>query len=98
MAKKLKPIHPGEILREEFMQPRRASINHLAREIYVPPGRISEIVNGKRGITADTALRLTRYFSVSPGTWMGLQTEYDLRVAAQTVGKQIEKRVHPHAA
>ncbi len=98
MAKKLKPIHPGEILREEFMQPMGISINHLAREIYVPPGRISEIVNGKRGITADTALRLARYFSVSPETWMGLQTEYDLRVAAQSVGKQIEKRVHPHAA
>ena len=98
MAKKFKPIHPGEILREEFMQPMGISINHLAREIYVPPGRISEIVNGKRGITADTALRLARYFSVSPETWMGLQAEYDLRVAAQTVGKQIEKRVHPHAA
>ena len=98
MARKLKPIHPGEILREEYMQPMGISINHLAREIYVPPGRISEIVNGKRGITADTALRLARYFSVSPETWMGLQTEYDLRVAAQTVGKQIEKRVHPHAA
>jgi len=98
MARKLKPIHPGEILLEEFMQPIGISINHLAREIYVPPGRISEIVNGKRGITADTALRLARYFSVSPETWMGLQTEYDLRVAAQSVGKQIEKRVHPHAA
>ena len=57
MARKLKPIHPGEILREEFMQPMGISINHLAREIYVPPGRISEIVNGKRGITADTAYR-----------------------------------------
>jgi len=98
MARKLRPIHPGEILQEEFMQPMGISINHLAREIYVPPGRISEIVNGKRGITADTALRLARYFSVSPETWMGLQTEYDFRVAAQTVGKQIEKRVHPHAA
>jgi len=98
MARKLKPIHPGEILREEFMQPMEISINHLAREIYVPPGRISEIVNGKRGITADAALRLARYFSVSPETWMGLQTEHDLRVAAQPLGKQIEKRVHPHAA
>ena len=98
MAKKLKPIHPGEILREEFMRPMDISINRLARDIMVPPGRISEIVNGRRGITADTALRLARYFSVSPETWMGLQTEYDLRVAAQTVGKEIEKRVHPHAA
>ena len=98
MARKLKPIHPGEILREEFMHPMDISINQLARDIYVPPGRISEIVNGKRGITADTALRLGRYFSVSPELWMGLQTEYDLRVATQTVGKEIEKRVHPHAA
>lgn len=97
MAKKLKPIHPGEILREEFLLPMGISINRLARDIMVPPGRISEIVNGRRGITADTALRLVRYFSVSPETWMGLQTEYDLRMAAQTTGKEIEKRVHPHA-
>ncbi len=83
--RKLKPIHPGEILREDFLNPMEISINRLVRDIYVPPGRISEIVNGKRGITADTALRLGRYFSVSPELWMGLQTEY-------------EKRVHPHAA
>ncbi|TCK18264.1 addiction module HigA family antidote [Thiogranum longum] len=98
MAKKLTPIHPGVILREDFLKPMEISINRLARDIYVPPGRISEIVNGKRGITADTALRLGRYFSVSPELWMGLQTEYDLRMATQTVGKEIEKRVHPHAA
>ena len=64
----------------------------------VPPGRISEIVNGKRGITADTALRLARFFGVSPELWLGLQAEYDLRIARQTVGKEIEKRVHPYAA
>ncbi len=98
MAKKLEPIHPGEILREEFMKPMAISINRLARDIIVPPGRISEIVNGKRGITADTALRLGRYFNVSPELWMGLQTEYDLRIAKQMVGKEIEKRVQPHAA
>ena len=98
MAKVLEPIHPGEILREEFLKPMRISINRLARDIVVPPGRISEIVNGKRGITADTALRLARFFGVSPELWLGLQAEYDLRIARQTVGKEIEKRVHPYAA
>ena len=73
-------------------------INRLARDIVVPPGRISEIVNGKRGITADTALRLARYFDVSPELWLGLQAEYHLRIAKRTVGKEIEKRVHPYAA
>ena len=74
------------------------SINRLARDIVVPPGRISEIVNGKRGITADTALRLARFFGTSPDVWLGLQVEYDLRVANQSVGKEIEQRVHPFAA
>jgi len=98
MAKNLTPIHPGEILLEEFMLPNDISINKLARDIAVPPGRISEIVNGKRGITADTALRLGKYFSVSPETWMGLQADYDLRMARKTIGKEVDKRVHPHAA
>lgn len=98
MAKKLEPIHPGEILLEEFMKPLGLSINRLAREISVPPGRISEIVNGKRSISANTALRLGRYFSVSPDVWLGLQNEYDLRLARKTIGKELEKRIHPHAA
>jgi len=98
MAKKLTPIHPGEILLEDFMLPNDISINKLARDIAVPPGRISEIVNGKRGITADTALRLGKYFSVSPETWMGLQADYDLRMARKTIGKEVDKRIHPHAA
>jgi addiction module HigA family antidote len=98
MAKVLEPIHPGEILREEFLKPMDISINRLARDIVVPPGRISEIVNGKRGITADTALRLARFFGVSPELWLGLQAEYDLRIARHTIGKDIEKRVHPYAA
>ena len=67
------------------MKPMGISINRLARDIYVPPGRISEIVNGRRGITADTALRLARYFGVTPETWMGLQTAYDLRERRSTV-------------
>ena len=74
------------------------SIDRLARDIVVPPGRISEIVNGKRGITADTALRLARYFDVSAERWLGLQAEYDLRKTRQIIGEEIEEKVQPHAA
>jgi addiction module HigA family antidote len=98
MRKRLDPIHPGEILREEFMKPVGISINRLARDIAVPPGRISEIVNGKRSISADTALRLGKYFSVTPETWLGLQAEYDLRVARKAIGTEVEKRIQPYAA
>ena len=94
----LEPIHPGEVLLEEFMKPLGISINKLARDIAVPPGRISAIVNGKRAITADTAMRLGRYFGTSPEVWLGLQTDYELRVAKRTIGPEIEKRVHRHAA
>lgn len=80
------------------MRPKEISINRLAREIAVPPNRISAIVNGKRNITADTALRLGKYFSVSPETWLGIQADYDLRIAKQTIGKEVEKRIHPYAA
>jgi len=96
--KLLEPIHPGEILLEEFMKPMGVSINRLARDIAVPPGRVSGIVNGKRAITADTALRLGRYFGTSPEVWMGLQTDYELRIAQRTIGPEVEKRVHRHAA
>ncbi len=96
--KLLEPIHPGEILLEEFMKPMGISINRLARDIAVPPGRISAIVNGKRAITADTALRLSRYFGTSPEVWMGLQSDYELRIAQRTIGAEVEKRVHRHAA
>ncbi len=96
--KLLKPIHPGEILLEDFMRPMDISINQLARDIVVPPGRISAIVNGKRAITADTALRLGKYFGVSPEIWMGLQADYDLRVAQRAIGAEVEKRVQRHAA
>lgn len=98
MAKILDPIHPGEILREEFLIPLGISINRLAREIVVPPGRISEIVNAKRGITADTALRLARFFGVSAQMWLGLQAEYDLRMARRVAGPEIERRIQPYAA
>ena len=96
--KPLDPIHPGEILLEDFMKPLGVSINRLARDTVVPPGRISAIVNGKRAITADTALRLGKYFGVSPGVWMGLQTDYDLRMVQREIGAEIEKRVQQYAA
>ncbi len=96
--KLLDPIHPGEILLEEFMKPMGISINRLARDIAVPPGRISAIVNGQRAITADTALRLGKYFGVSAELWLGLQADFDLRIAKRIVGAQIDKRVHAHVA
>jgi len=91
----LEPIHPGEILLEDFIKPFNLSINRLAREIDVPAGRISEIVNGKRAITADTALRLGRFFGVSPEIWTGLQTDYELRIAKRKIGNILETRIHP---
>jgi len=94
----LEPIHPGEILLEEFMKPMEVSINRLARELSVPPGRISAIVNGNRAITADTALRLGKYFGVSPEVWSGLQADYELRLARRTVGAEIDERVRTHVA
>ena len=93
-----KPIHPGEILFEDFIKPMDVSINRLARDIAVPPGRISAIVNGKRAISADTALRLGKYFNVSPEVWMGLQADYDLRMAQRAIGAEVDKRVQRHAA
>ncbi len=89
----LEPIHPGEILLEEFMRPLG---NRLARDIAVPPNRISKIVRGKRSITADTALRLGKYFQVSPEIWVGLQADYDLRVARRSTWPREEKRVAVH--
>ena len=91
-------ICPGEILLDEFMKPLDLSINRLARDIVVPPGRISAIVNGKRAISADTALRLGKYFGVSPEVWMGLQADYDLRLAQRDIGDEVERRVQQHAA
>jgi len=85
----LDPIHPGEILLEEFLKPMGVSINRLAREIGTPPGRISTIVNGKRTITADTALRLATYFGTSPELWLNLQADYDLRMARRSTALHI---------
>jgi addiction module HigA family antidote len=86
---KLKNVHPGEVLLEEFIVPMSLSQNAVARAISVPPRRINEIVLGKRAITADTALRLARYFGTSEQFWMGLQADYDLEEARKGLGRQI---------
>ena len=93
--KLLDPITPGEILREDFMDPLDISINQLARDLSVPPNRISEIVNGKRSISADTALRLQRYFGIEAQFWLNLQTEYDLRMMKRKIWTDIERRIIP---
>ena len=93
----LDPINPGEILREDFLEPLGISINQLSRDLSVPPNRISEIVNGKRAITANSALRLGKYFGVSPEVWLNLQSDYDLRIAKRTTWPQIESHVRVHA-
>src|SRR5271157_4206322 len=97
-AKKLSPIHPGEILREEFLKPRGLSQNALARALSVPPRRINEIVLEKRSITADTALRLARYFGTSAELWTGLRADYDLRLVRYERARTIEREVQPLAA
>lgn len=97
-SKRLDPIHPGEILLEDFMRPLGLSINRLARDLNVPPNRISAIVNGTRAITADTALRLGTYFHISPETWLGLQVDYDLRLARQRDGEEIVRSVRARPA
>jgi len=95
---KLKNIHPGEVLQEEFMAPMGISQNRLARDIGVPPRRINEIVHAKRAVTADTALRLARYFRTSEGFWMGLQADFDLEEARDRLGKRLLQEVRTHAA
>jgi len=92
--KKLPPIHPGEILMEEFIEPMGLSQYRLAKDISVPPRRINEIVHGKRGITADTALRLGRFFGMSPQFWLNLQTRYDLEVAEDLLEDRLDDEVH----
>ena len=98
MSKRLPNIHPGEVLMEEFLNPLNISQNRLAREIGVPPRRINEIVHGKRAVSADTALRLSRYFGLSEGFWVGLQTDYDLEEAKRKIGDRLEKEVNRFAA
>ena len=93
MIDKLDPIHPGEVLLEEFLKPLDLSQNQLALSIRVPARRINEIVHGKRRVTADTALRLARYFNTSPQFWLGLQMDYDLDVAEDAIGDRIEREI-----
>ena len=92
-TKKMSPLHPGEILLEDFLTPMGLSQNRLALDIRVPARRINEIVLGKRRITADTALRLARYFNMSPQFWLGLQIDYDLDVAEEKLADSLEKEV-----
>ncbi|MEN8265319.1 MAG: HigA family addiction module antitoxin [Nitrospirota bacterium] len=92
--RKIEPIHPGEILMEEFLEPMGLSQNMLANDIGVPPRRINEIVHGKRRITADTALRLAHYFKMSPQFWLGLQMDYDLDLEEDKLLSRIEKEVN----
>jgi addiction module HigA family antidote len=96
--KKLKSIHPGEVLLEEFLKPMNLSQNRLALDIRVPARRINEIVHGKRRITPDTALRLARYFDMSPEFWLGLQMDYDLDVAEDESAELIRREVQVYAA
>lgn len=97
MAKKLEPITPGEILLEEFMKPMNITQAQLARDINVPPNRISQIIRGKREITADTALRLGKYFGIEPEFWLNLQVRYNMKVAKANLEKKIEKEVRPRS-
>jgi addiction module HigA family antidote len=92
------PTHPGEVLREDFLKPLGMSQYALAKAIDVPQIRISAIVNGKRAITPDTALRLARYFATSPEFWIGMQATHDLEKARDRLGAEIEAKVHPRAA
>jgi len=95
MTDRLKPVHPGEVLLEEFLKPMNLSQNRLAIDIGVDARRINEIVLGTRSVTADTALRLSRYFGTSPQFWLGLQAEYDLDVALDSLGNRLEREVRP---
>lgn len=91
--RKMPPIHPGEILLEEFLKPMNLSQYRLAKDMSVPPRRINEIVQGKRAITADTALRLGRYFSMSPQFWINLQTHYELEIESDRLAGRLKREV-----
>jgi addiction module HigA family antidote len=97
MDEKLSPIHPGEILMEEFLKPMNISQYKLAKDISVPPRRINEIVHGTRAITPDTALRLSRYFGLSERFWINMQTRYDLEVEKDRLQDRLDKEVHVYA-
>jgi addiction module HigA family antidote len=96
--KKMEPIHPGEVLLEEFLKPMGISQYRLAKDTSVPARRINEIVHGTRAVTADTALRLERYFGTSAQFWLNLQTHFDLEVQEEKIGKRLDAEVHAFAA
>lgn len=95
-SKRMTPLHPGEILQEDFLKPMKLSQNRLALDIRVPARRINEIVQGKRRITADTALRLAKYFAMSPQFWLGLQMDYDLDVAEDQMAERLNKEIQTY--
>jgi len=95
---RMRPVHPGEILREEFMAPLGMSANALARALGVTPSRINDIVRERRGITGETALRLARYFGTDARSWLNLQAAYELRKAELAAGPSIAQKIRPHAA
>ena len=95
-SKKMPPVHPGEILQEEFLKPMNLSQNRLALDIRVPARRINEIVHGKRRITADTALRLAKYFKMSPQFWLGLQMDYDLDIAEDQLADRLDNEIQEY--
>jgi len=95
MRNRMRPIHPGEILREEYLVPLHMSASQLAGHLHVPANRITSIVNGRRAVAADTALRLARFLRTSPGFWMNLQKTFDLRQAEQDQGPAIDREVRP---
>ena len=97
-AKKIAPIHPGETIREDVLKPLGLSVNRLAMDLHVPVTRMNEIVNGRRSITADTALRLTRYLGTSAQFWLNLQARYDLERAEDELAARIEREVRPRRA
>jgi addiction module HigA family antidote len=94
----IQPPHPGETLKEDYLVPLEMSVNALAKALGIGAARLNEIVRGERGVTADTALRLGRYFNTSPEFWLNLQTLYDLRLAQQKTGSLIERKVQPRQA
>jgi addiction module HigA family antidote len=95
-SKKMPPVHPGEILQEEFLKPMNLSQNRMALDIRVPARRINEIVHGKRRITADTALRLAKYFKMSPQFWLGLQMDYDLDIAEDQLEDRLDNEIQEY--
>ncbi len=94
----MRPVHPGDVLLEDYIKPLGMSVHATSKALHVPYSRLREIVDGKRGVSADTALRLERYFGSEAQGWLNLQTAYDLRVAEKAVAEQIQKEIEPLAA